>query len=416
VIIRKWRLILAVALLLPLGAWSQEANSGISVPVTISGNARVSRNSGESNESGGGFRVLLSPSLRLGSHWFAYSVFGAQSSSYLTYSTGFDKDQAVRSTLIQAYIGYKADIHSASLLLKAGRLASAFGLYPLEYDDSKSPFIEPPPLYTANLLLRPDQLPCNLTDVVRQSYDGEIQFHCGGSNSERYGMVPVTLYGIPGAEAQLSWNRLDARLQLTNSSPANPQSLLSRSQSAQWTAGAGYSAREALHVGMSGFRGPYLDHVLGPLLPAGKRLADFSAAGIGVDAQWSGGPWSLEGEWQRFRFGVPGFIASPSDQGAYVQVKRIVSPRVFAAIRGSVQQPGGATDAAGRAASQIDARQETGEFVLGYRINRLQLLKTGFSYNNRNNWSLGNKYWPPEHRFGLEFQLVTSLDALSKGF
>jgi hypothetical protein len=412
---RKW-LLLAGALLLPLGALSQEANSGISVPVTISGNARITRSSGDGSSGSGGFRVLLSPSLRLGSHWFAYSVFGAQSSSYLSYSTGLDKDQAVRSTFIQAYVGYKADFHSASLLVKAGRLASAFGLYPLEYDDAKSPFIEPPPLYTVNLLLRPDQLPCNLSDMLRQSYDGDIQFHCGGSSAERYGMVPATLYGIPGVEAQLSWNHLDARLQLTNSSPANPQSVLSRSQFAQWTGGGGYSARGGLHVGMSGFRGPYLDHILNPLLPTGKRLADFSASGIGVDAQWSGGPWALEGEWQRFRFGVPGFLESPTNQGAYVQVKRIVSPRVFAAIRASVQQPGGATDAAGRAASQIDSRQQTAEFVLGYRINRLQLLKSGFSYVNRNDWSSSNKYWPPEHRFGLEFQLVTSLNALSKGF
>jgi hypothetical protein len=317
---------------------------------------------------------------------------------------------------MQAYLGYKVDFHSASLLIKAGRLASAFGLYPVEYDDAKSPLIEPPPLYTSNLLLRPDQIPCNLADVISQSYDDDIQFHCGGSNVERYGMVPATLYGIPGVEAQLSWNRLDTRLQITNSSPGNPQSLFSRSQFAQWTAGGGYSLHGGLRLGASGFRGPYLDRVLSPLLQTGKGLADFMAAGIGVDGQWSGGPWSLEGEWQRFRFGVPGFRASPSGQGAYVQVKRILSPRVFAAIRSSVERPGGATDAYGQRASQIDSQQETEEFVVGYRLNRLQLLKTAITYVNRNNCWLGNEYNPSEHHFGLEFQLVTSLSALSRSF
>lgn len=413
---REWYLPIAAALLLPSGAQSQEATSGLSVPITISGDARYSRSSDDGGVGAGGLRVVVSPSLQLGTHWFAYSVLNAQSSSYLPYASGLDTDQAVSFMLMQGYVGYKADFKSVSLLIKAGRLVSAFGLYPLEYDDAKSPLIEPPPLFTNNLLLRPDQIPCNIADLVSQSYDDDIQFHCGGSDAERYGMVPDTLYGIPGVEAQLSWNRLDARLQITNSSPANPQSLLSRSQFAQWTAGGGYSLHGGLHLGVSGFRGPYLDRVLGPLLQAGMRLSDFSAAGIGVDGQWSGGPWSLEGEWQRFRFDLPGFLASPSGQGAYIQVKRIVSPRVFAAFRSSVQQPGGATDAYGQTTSQIDSRQETEEFVLGYRLNRLQVLKTGINYVNRNGWWLGNGYNPAEHRFGLELQLVTSLSALSKGF
>jgi hypothetical protein len=226
----------------------------------------------------------------------------------------------------------------------------------------------------------------------------------------------VTLYGLPGIEAQLSWSRLDARVQITNSSPANPQSLLSRSQFAQWTAGAGYSFHQGLHLGISVFRGPYMEHVVGPFLPAGSSVTDFTASGLGFDAQWLGGPWSLEGEWQHFRFALPGFIQSPAIQGAYLQVKRIISPTVFAAIRSNWEQPGGAVDAFGAATSQIDARQETEELVLGYRISRFQLLKTGFTFSERNQWSLGRGNWPAEQHLGFELQLVTSLSALSKGF
>ena len=65
------------------------------------------------------------------------------------------------------------------------------------------------------------------------------------------------------------------RVQVTNSSPANPQSLRSRSQSAQVTAGAGYSLHGGLHIGVSGFRGPYLDHVVAAFLPTGKSLTGF---------------------------------------------------------------------------------------------------------------------------------------------
>jgi hypothetical protein len=411
------RRLCALALLLvatSAGGWGQEAQSGLSIPVTISGIGRYNYNAADGSSGSGGFRALVSPSLQLGSHWFAYAVLGAQSESYLDYSIGSEK--TVRFTPVEAYVGYKADLRAASLLIKAGRLASAFGRYPLEYDDAKTPLIEPPALYGANLRLRPDQVPCNLGDVLRQSYDEGIQFHCGGATAERYGLVPVALYGIPGVEAQLSWKRMDARLQITNSSPANPQSLLSGSQSAQWTAGGGYSVPGGLHVGVSGFRGAYLERAVAPFLPAGQRWNDFRATGIGVEAQWAGGPWSLEGEWQRFRFGVPGFVEGPRSQGAYVQAKRILSPRVFVAVRSSVLQPGGATDASGRTTSQIDARQETEELVVGYRINRMQLLKTGASYTIRNYWALGTRDWPTERRVGLEVQLVTSLSGLSKGF
>ena len=60
--------------------------------------------------------------------------------------------------------------------------------------------------------------------------------------------------------------------------------------------------------------------------------------------------------------------------------------------------------------------EEVEEFVLGYRINRLQLLKSGFTFSERNSWSLGRGYWPAEQHIGLELQLVTSLPVWSKGF
>ena len=183
----------------------------------------------------------------------------------------------------------------------------------------------------------------------------------------RYGILPVTLYGIPGIEADVSWGRVDGRIQVTNSSPANPQSILSHSQFAQWAAGAGYSFPGGLHIGVSGFRGPYLSRVVAPFLPAGTAIADFEASGVGVDAQWFGGPWSAEGEWQHFHFGVPGFIQSPTLDGGYVQVKRILSPRFFVAGRSNWLLPGGATDSYGAHAGQIDAHQQTEEIVLGYR-------------------------------------------------
>ena len=403
-------------LFVAFGARGQEAGSGVSLPVTISGNARYSGSSTDGNSGAGGFRALASPGVQLGSHWFGYAVLGVESKDYQSYSSGFDDDSPMRFTFLQGYAGYRAEFKSATLLLKGGRLVTAFGHYPLDYDDAKAPLIDPPPLYSINLPLRPDQLPCNLANVVWQSYDAPVDFDCGGSTAERYGLVPATIYGIPGLEAQLSWNRLDARLQMTNSSPANPQSLTSGSQFVQFSGGAGYSVRGGLHVGVSGYRGPYLERTLAGLIPAGRSLQDFKASGFGVDAQWSGGPWSAEGEWQHFRFDEPGFVQSPSMQGAYVQVKRIISPRLFAAVRSTLEQPGGATDGFGAATSQIDAHREIEELGIGYRISRVELLKVGVTFSEANEWWLGSGYWPSERRVGLQVQLVTSFAALSKGF
>lgn len=137
-----------------------------------------------------------------------------------------------------------------------------------------------------------------------------------------YGHAPVTLYGQPGIETEISLGRVDGRLQITNSSPSNPQSLLSRSQSAQWTAGAGYTVRGGLHVGASAFRGPYLDADVQEDLPPGVHFRDFKASGIGMDAQWFRGFWSAEDKWQRFRFRVPDFLQSRAADSAYAQVKR----------------------------------------------------------------------------------------------
>jgi hypothetical protein len=413
--IRYVALFLSVTLA-PSWLTAQEGDSSFSLPVTISGNARITRATGAENESSAGFRALLSPSVRINSHWFAYSVIDAQSADYLEYKTGWGYDSPVALSLIQAYIGYTTNVKSASILMKAGRLVSAFGLYPIEYDDAKTPFIEPPPSYTVNLPLRPDQRPCNSYEVSDQSYGDDVQFNCGGSTKERYGIVPVTLYGIPGFETQLSWARVDARLQITNSSPANPQSLLSQSQSAQWTAGGGYSFQSGLHLGISGFRGSYLETVLLPFLPPGRKLSDYPASAIGIDATFSRGPWSAKGEWQRFGFSLPGWAVSPSDEAEYIQLKRILSPRHYVAFRSSAQQPGSAANAFNDSLLRIAARQETEELVWGYRLNRFQLLKAGLTYAYRNAGYWGDDYWPSKRSFGVEFQLVTSFDTISKAF
>jgi hypothetical protein len=418
-LLRSSTLFLAT-LILPLASSGQEASSGISIPITISGDVLYGNGAaaqpGQNSSITGGVRGVVSPSLKLGPHWFIYSSVELYSSSYFSYEAGLDNDQPVHAHVMQAFVGYTRNIGRATLIVKAGQLSSAFGRFPLEYDDAKTPFVNSPPIYLTNLPLRPDQRPCGVTDLVPQSYGGDVDFDCGGSTTDRYGLLPVTLYGLPALESDLSWGRLDGRLQIANSSPANPQGLTSSSQSVQWAAGGGYTFPTGFHVGASAFRGPYLDRNLTPLLPGGKSIRDFLASGIGIDAQWARGPWSAEGEWQHFRFDTPGFVTSPSEIAAYAQVKRILTPRAFLAVRASAQRFGRVQDTSGVAANNFQAPQYIDEFSFGYRFSRQELLKLGFNWTGRSAWYADDWLWPGSHGYGVQLQLVTSFTAFERAF
>ncbi|HZS54108.1 MAG TPA: hypothetical protein VFA65_06875 [Bryobacteraceae bacterium] len=412
-------LLLCCVLFFCVKTMGQEAASAFSLPITLSGDARAAHEwpaDGDEKSLAAGFRAILFPSLKINQHWFVYSVLDAHSSAYFPYATGASDNDAVQFNLMQAYIGYTTTVSKASLLIKAGQLSSAFGLFPLEYDDAKMALIDAPPVYTNYVPLRPDQLPCGVSDILRQTYGSEIGFNCGGSLKERYGITPVTLFGLPAVEAELSIARVDARLQITNSSPANRHGLLSDSQLAQWTAGAGYTLGGGLHVAASGFRGPYLDRDLSSLLSAGANIRSFSASGLGVDAEWSRGLWSIEGEWQHFRYELPGFAVSPTENAAYAQARWILSPRFFLGLRASAQRFGRIQDGYVKSADLFAGPRQVYEATLGYRLSRHELLKLGSTWTNENFWSVNGRTWPQNQGYTFEAQLVTSLTAVSKAF
>jgi hypothetical protein len=245
-------------------------------------------------------------------------------------------------------------------------------------------------------------------DLRSAQYNYDVDFGCGGSEIDSYGLLPVALYGLPGAEIDISLARIDARLQVTNSSPVNPHGLTSSNQFAQWTAGAGYTFGSGLHVGASGFRGPYLDRVVEPFLPSGK-ITDFLATGSGVDAQWARGWWSLAGEWQRFTYGMPGFHESPSEQAAYAELKRIVTPRVYLAARITALRFPAVEDNSGASIDHAAIPQRVYEFGFGFRPNNHQLLKASYK-----RVALSTAHEERDNVVAL--QLVTSLTALTRAF
>lgn len=123
----------------------------------------------------------------------------------------------------------------------------------------------------------------------------------------------------------------------------------------------------------------------------------------------------MEGEWQHFRFELPGFITSPSENAAYAQVKRILTPRAFVAVRASAQHFGRVQDSSGVTANDYQAPQYIDELAFGYRFSRQELVKLGFNWTDRSAWYAGWP-WPGSRGYGVQLQLVTSFTAFERAF
>jgi hypothetical protein len=272
-----------------------------------------------------------------------------------------------------------------------------------------NPLLAQPFLYAYPVRLRPDQQPCGADDLVaQQHHPSYVEHYCGGSLAVRNGMTPLTLHGLPGIEIDASWKKIDARFQLTNSSPVNPQSVRSHNQNAQWTAGAGFTIRQGFRAGVSGFSGPFLEREVIDLNP-GISARDFPARGIGFDTQWGHGRWSARAEWGRVEFRYPRFTVHPAVSAGYLEVKSTLTPRIYTAVRASSQQFSRVVDNFGGSADHFMPNRLSYEAAAGYHLNHLQTLKVGYVWLkvNGQTGTSGNV---------LGIQLVTSVNSLSRAF
>jgi hypothetical protein len=364
---------------------AQEAQVGLAMPLEITVGMLDTDRARSYDPSAApftvGFHVLAEPELKLGTHWYVYSAVQVRSTPFF-YQDAFSPDRQIKTDLLQGFVGYTRSWNKVTLSVKAGKLASAFGSFPLQYSDSANALLDQPLAY--NYLVP-------------------------GGHAESYGLMPVTLYGLPGAEIDVSWRQADARLQLTNSSPYNPRGLGASGEYAQWTAGGGYTIRQGFRVGMSAYRGPWIDDTLDNSFLPDYSAADFPASGLGVDVQWARGYWSANGEWDRFVFDYPNFTVPPALSFGYAEVKRIISPRWYAAVRTGYQLDNSPAYLNVRSASTFVPNRQAYEFAFGYRPNRLTLLKVGYEVMNVHGGPPGQ-----DNVFGVQF--ITSINSLSRAF
>jgi hypothetical protein len=115
---------------------------------------------------------------------------------------------------------------------------------------------------------------------------------------------------------------------------------------------------------------------------------------------------SAEAEWQRFQFDYPQFVASPAVSFGYVELKAILTPRLYAATRLGYQKYNGVQDQTMTSSNPFLSGRRSYEFAVGYRPNRWQLFKVEYQRLRVEG----------EQTFDtvLAFHLVTSIQSLSK--
>ena len=95
---------------------------------------------------------MLYPTVTLGPHWFAYAAEQFRLAPYLYYDA-YDPDHEWYVQTIQAFVGYQIRNEKTTVVFKAGRLSSAFGAFPLHYDDADNALLDQPLSYIQTLAL-----------------------------------------------------------------------------------------------------------------------------------------------------------------------------------------------------------------------------------------------------------------------
>jgi hypothetical protein len=308
----------------------QEASSGFDLRGTLGVDVVGAKELGEAPRSGSvldaGFRAILYPTWKLSEHWSVTGAFQVLSRPY-TYESFATQGHGMKGNLTMAALTYGRVGPKGSLVVRVGQFPTAFGSFPLRYDDEVNPLIHLPAQYG-------------------------------------YSYTPVTTLGLAGAQVDVTRGKWDARVQFSNSSPANPRSVFAKGQFGNWTGGAGYTVRQGFRIGVSADRGPYLDRKSAFYLPGEADPRDLPAHALGVDVQWALGHWNLQGEVQKFVFP---YRAMPTfeEQAGYAEVKRVLHPRLYLAVRG------------GYTNSKPAGVQQVWEATAGFRPNTFQVIKFG---------------------------------------
>lgn len=336
-------------------SYAQEASSGINIRANVSAQLVASNKPTQNPRDGSpvvlGSRTTIYPTIKLSDRWFAAGAMQIASRPYF-YQDLSTPGFGAKGNLLQATLNYSRVSNSRSLLARAGEMPSAFGAFLLRYDDTENPLVDVPPAYG-------------------------------------YYYVPISFQAVAGAQVDATAGKFDGRIQFANSSPANPRSIFSHDQYGNWAGGGGFTIRQGLRVGVSGYRGPYLDRHYAYYFPGEAAPSKLRAHGIGVDAGWERSHTRVYIEGQKF---VMPYSLFPNfrESTAYGEVRQVLTPRWFIAGR------------FGYTSSNVSGKLYSIETGGAFRPNRLQLVK--FAYEEQLPVS---GFTSSNHTLGIQF--ITTL-------
>lgn len=338
---------------------AQESVSGFDLRTTLSQQVSASPQLEDSPRDGspatGGFRAVLYPTWKLSKHWTVSGAVQIYSRPYF-YEEFQTQGYGIKTDVLQGFLSYSQFWHNGSLVVRMGQLSTAFGSFLLHYDDADNPLINMPLSYG-------------------------------------YYEAGVTNLGMAGTQADLTLGKADFRAQLVNSSPANRRSVFDHDQYGNWAGGAGYTIRQGLRIGVSTYRGPYLDRQSEFYFPGEAPPRDLPATAVGVDAQWGWRHLNVSGEWQRFQFDYTR-IPTYTERTGYAELRAVLHPRWYVAARMGYKR------------ASAGPGLQAYEVVSGYRPNRYQLVKLGYEIQQ-------GPAIAGLHASTISVQLVTTLHPIS---
>jgi hypothetical protein len=348
---RAASLLLLLAASVPLTLRAQEADSGVNLAATLSGQFAASsiltQPGVDESAATAGFRAMLYPTWKFNEHWTATAAWQLQSRPYF-FEDFATPGHGVKGNLLQGTLNYSRVSQKGSVLMRAGIMSTAFGSFLLRYDDAQNPLADMPLGYG-------------------------------------YYYAAVSTLGIAGAQIDATRGKFDGRVQFANSSPANPRSIFAHDQYGNWAGGGGVTIRQGLRVGVSAYRGPYLDRHYAFFFPGEANPNTLPAHALGVDSEWAHGHWNVQGEFQRFTMTYVLIPIFRQDAG-YVEARRVLTPRWFVAAR------------TGYSSANEGGHTERYEFAAAFRPNRLQLVKFDYELDHA---SQGTP--PNNNTFAIEY-------------
>ena len=340
---------------------AQEASSGFDVRATLTGQAVASNESTEEPRSGSpmtvGSRSVVYPTWKINDNWFVTGALQLATRPYF-YEDLSTQGYGAKGAVLQSTLNYSRVSDRGSVLFRVGQMSTAFGSFPLHYDDAENALVDLPIEYG-------------------------------------YYYTLVSILGVAGAQLDGARGKWDGRLQFANSSPANPRSLFASDQYGNWAGGGGYTIRQGFRIGASAYRGPFLDRKSPYFYPGEANPSKLSARALGLDVNWAHGHTSAQGELQNF---VMPYTVFPTfrETAGYSEVKRVLTPRWNLAVRN------------GYLSANAGGNQQTLETAAGFRPNRFQLIKVGYEYEH---YSMGDER--NDNTLGIQF--ITTLHAAVAG-